>query len=526
MLERGRQAGVLVPLFSMPSTRSWGIGELPDLAAFAPWLHRAGLSFLQLLPLNELPAGQRSPYAALSAMALDPIYLAVEAIEDFAALGGEAFAAPSARQQIARLRAAPRVEYGAVRRLKMEALRAAFDRFYEAAWRPATQRARELAEYIAREAWWLDEYALYRAIQDRIGSSSWTAWPAPLKERRSAALAQARSAWSRDILFYQYLQWQAERQWRAARDAAAIAVVGDLPFAVSRDSADVWARQEEFDLAASVGTPPDAFSATGQRWGLPPYRWDVVRQRGFTWLAARAARAAALFDACRLDHVVGFYRTYVYPAEGAARFEPPTESEQLALGEEIMHVFRRGGLDLIAEDLGTVPDFVRASLARLRIPGYRVFRWEREWHRPGRPYRDPATYPALSVATTATHDMTPTAVWWDELSADERAAVAATPSFRGRASEIRWAPFTAALRDALLELLLGAGSRLVVFPIQDVFGWRDQINVPATDRPENWTYRLPWLVDRWLEEVEPLERAQTLRRVIERHDRCLGRSSS
>jgi 4-alpha-glucanotransferase len=520
MLERGRQAGVLVPLFSMASTRSWGIGELLDLAAFAPWLERAGLSFLQLLPLNEVPAGRQSPYAAMSAMALDPIFLSVEAMDDFLALGGPAQAAASVRHRIARARAAARIDYATVRRLKMEALRAAFDHFYQAAWRVGAPRATQLHDYIAAEAWWLEDYALYRALQDRTGSGSWMAWPAALRERRPAALAQARSELARDILFYQYLQWQAAQQWRTARAAAGVAVVGDLPFMVSADSVDVWVRQDEFDLGASVGTPPDAFSPAGQQWGVPPYRWELVRRRDFAWLRARAARAAALYDACRIDHVVGFYRTYVRPLDGsAARFDPGTEAEQAALGEQVLAVLQSAGIDLIAEDLGTVPDFVRASLGRLGIPGYRVFRWEREWQRPGRPYRDPTTYPALSVATTATHDMTPTAVWWDELSADERAAVGAIPSFRSPEGEIRWAPFSPALRDALLDLLMGAGSRVVVFPIQDVFGWRDRINVPATERPENWTYRLPWPVDRWLEEPDSSERALALRRGIERHDR-------
>lgn len=504
----------------MPSAESWGIGEFPDIAAFSPWLERAGIGFLLLLPLGEAPAGRQSPYAAMSAMALDPIYLRLEAVDDFKALGGASVVAPSVRRALARVRAAPRIEYATIRRLKRHALRAAFERFYETAWRLSAPAATALGDFIAREAWWLEDYGLYRALQDRTGEAAWMAWPGPLRAREPHALARARANLGREILFHQYVQWQAAEQWRAVRAAAGVRLVGDLPFMVSADSADVWARQEEFDLGASVGTPPDEFSATGQQWGVPPYRWEVVRRSGFAWLRARARRAAALYDACRIDHVVGFYRTFVRPLDGRAPyFDPPEEAAQLALGEQVLAVFRGAGVDILAEDLGTVPDFVRASLARLEVPGYRVFRWEREWHRPGRPYRDPATYPPLSVATTATHDMTPTAMWWDELSGEERAAVAALPALHGRLRDLRWSPFTPALRDALIEMLYGAGSNLLVLPAQDVFGWRDRINVPGTDRPENWTYRLPWPVERWLDEPDAFDRALALRRWAERHGR-------
>lgn len=524
LITRERRAGLLVPLFSMASTRSWGIGELPDLAAFAPWLRRAGLSFVQLLPLGEVPWGRRSPYAAMSALAIDPIYVHLPAVEEFAALGGEAWAAPSARHALARVRASRHIEYDRIRRLKLEALRAAFARFCETRSARPGPRARELDDYIAREAWWLDDYALYRALQRHTGELAWMNWPRPLRQRDPRALARARSELGRQVLFHQYVQWQAERQWARAREAAGVAVIGDLPFMVSADSVDVWVRQDEFDLTASVGTPPDAFSASGQQWGVPPYRWEAVRRTDFAWLRARAVRATALYDACRLDHVVGFYRTFIRPLDGRPPyFDPGDEADQLALGEAVMAAFREAGVDLIAEDLGTVPDFVRASLARVGVPGHRVFRWEREWHRPGRPYRDPVTYPALSVATTATHDMSPSAVWWDELGGEERAAVAAIPSLHGRLRDLLWSPFCPAVRDVLLELLCAAGSNLLVLPVQDVFGWCDRINLPGTDRPENWTYRLPWPVDRWLEEPEPADRTLALRRWIERHDRLPAR---
>ena len=155
--------------------------------------------------------------------------------------------------------------------------------------------------------------------------------------------------------------------------------------------------------------------------------------RDYAWLRASARRSAALFDGYRVDHLVGFYRTYVFPNDGSpSHFTPADEVEQLALGETVLRIFAASGARIVAEDLGTVPDFVRASLARLGIPGYRVLRWEREWKSPGPPYRDPAAYQPASLATSGTHDTEPMAAWWDELDATERRAVLEAPGLAAR----------------------------------------------------------------------------------------------
>jgi len=250
--------------------------------------------------------------------------------------------------------------------------------------------------------------------------------------------------------------------------------------------------------------PPDAFSATGQDWGMPVYRWDALRADDFRWLRDRARRAAQLFDGYRLDHLVGFYRTYGRPRGGGEPFFTPSdEPEQTALGEQLLAIFREPGSEIIAEDLGTVPDFVRASLARLAIPGFRVSRWEREWHTPGQPFRDPVDYPARSVANSGTHDTEPLAVWWAQASEDERAAVARIPSVARQAGAIDLldAPYNPTVRDILLASLFESGSDLLLMPIQDVFGWTDRINQPATVHEGNWTWRMPWPVD-WLDDIE------------------------
>jgi len=291
---------------------------------------------------------------------------------------------------------------------------------------------------------------------------------------------------------------------------------------VDADSADVWTRQQQFQLDASAGAPPDAFSETGQRWGLPPCRWDVMARDGYAWLGERARRSAALFDGYRIDHLVGFYRTYVIPnGDTLGDFVPADPADQLALGEAVISVFGATTARVIAEDLGTVPDFVRQSLTRLGVPGYRVLRWEREWLLEGCPFLDPADYPALSVATTGTHDTETLAVWWDSLDPAERESLVCTPTAvrLSRAAGLDAGGFTPAIRDLLLELLYASGSDLLILPIQDVFGWRDRINVPALVSDDNWTWRLPWPSDSMHLEPVAMERAAILTKWASRHRR-------
>jgi 4-alpha-glucanotransferase len=512
-----RRAGLLIPLFSCPSSRSWGIGDFRDVAVMSAWLASAGQRVFQLLPLNEMEPGQHSPYSAITAMAIDPIYIHVPAVPDFRAIGGEGSLDADDRQRLAAVRAAASVEYATVRDLKSRALDAAFAHFVEAEWRPASPRARELRKYCEAQAWWLDDYALYRAIRVREQWRPWSDWPEPLGDREPAALRNARNELATEILHGQYLQWLADGQWRASKkaaNAAGVAIFGDLPFMVDGDSADVWANQRLFRLDMSLGVPPDAFSATGQDWGMPVYRWDVIAAEDFGWLRARARRCAELFDGYRLDHLVGFYRTYGRPRDGSPpSFSPAEEPDQIALGERVLEVFLASGAELIAEDLGVVPDFVRASMARLGVPGFRVARWEREWEVEGEPFKDPAAFPAQSVVTSGTHDTDTLVEWWAEASVAEREQMARVPTVAALcgANDLVEAAYIPDVRDVLIASLFAAGSDLLLMPIQDVFGWSDRINVPATVNDRNWTYRLPWPVDAFDEIADVRERRDRLR---------------
>lgn len=523
---RTRRAGILVPLFSLWSADSWGIGEIHDILPMVSWLERAGMRLLQLLPISAMPPAETSPYSAESAMALSPQFISMHAVEDVVAIGGERGLPDNERRTLDSVRASATIRYREVRSLKDAVLRRAFAAFRDREWRTGSARARSLRRYLHEERWWLDDYTLFRALHSAYEERAWIDWPESLARRDPAALDRARTEHRDEILYTAWLQWIAAGQWAdVRRRAGPMQLFGDLPFMVGLDSADVWTRQDAFRLDVSVGVPPDAFSASGQDWGLPLYQWDVFRDRDFDWLRERARRNAALFDGYRIDHLVGFYRTYFRPKDGSApAFSPADEPEQIALGERVLTVFLESGAEIVAEDLGIVPDFVRASLARLGIPGYRVMRWERAWGEPGQPFLDPIAYPAISVATSGTHDTEPLATWWVDAATDERAAVLRIPAVREQFADedlraVADGSYTDRVRDALLETLVASGSDVLILPIQDVFGWTDRINQPATSSDANWTWRLPWPVDRLTTEPLAAERAKILRSWTERYGR-------
>jgi 4-alpha-glucanotransferase len=358
-------------------------------------------------------------------------------------------------------------------------------------------RALRFDRFTAAQSWWLDEYALFRALHAAHHERGWTDWPLPLARAEADALAAARAALSLEVTYRSYLQWIAAEQWADAKRLSwPVRVFGDLPFMIAADSPDVWARQHEFRFDSTIGVPPDAFSETGQDWGLPPWRADVMAASGFTWMRARARRYGDLYDGFRIDHLVGLYRMYVRPIDKAqaAFFDPADETSQLALGEKLVRILSVASAvamaaghkspEVIAEDLGSIPSFVRESMARLDLPGLKVLRWERHWDRDGQPPIDPVEFPERSVATTGTHDIEP---------------LAATP--QGQTED---------QRAATIKSLLASGSSLTLIPLQDVFGWTDRINTPAVVDGMNWTWRVKWPVDKWLNPDEAMERADQL----------------
>ena len=268
---------------------------------------------------------------------------------------------------------------------------------------------------------------------------------------------------------------------RASLAARGVLLGGDMAFSPGHESAEVWTNQELFDLQRTVGAPPDAFSPTGQRWGLPMPNWQRMHERGYVFMRMRVRRARQLYDLLRIDHVVGLYRTYSYglAPDSPGEFYPAAEPDQLVHGEEVISAIMQeaGEMAIIAEDLGTVPPFVRKSLAGFGIPGYKVMRWEKTWDSPPVRYLRPSEYPELSLATSGTHDTEPLAEWWRELPPAERREFVATLG-------LNWPRLQCAAArprrgiDAILDSLYSAPSRYAFVPIQDAFGWEARTQHP------------------------------------------------
>ncbi len=490
-----RRAGATIPLFALRTAHDWGIGDIDALVACATWIRSAGHRLLQILPPYELADGETSPYGARTAFGIDPIYISIDTVPDLErrdvteALGEEGAAT------LAQLRQAPRVEYHAVRALKKRVLGRAFERFVDGEWAKGTARAQALHAFVKQEEYWAPDLALYIAFRERHHGYGWTTWPLPERDRTAEVMARVRAAaegnpldeLGRTVLRHQYLQWLAHEQWDRARVRmrdVGVELMGDLPFVVGDESADVWARPQQFMRDVSLGAPPDDFSKEGQDWGLPAYNWPAMDGDALGWVRARTRHASRLYDRFRLDHVVGYFRMWVKPPGGAGRFEPGVESAQLDRGTRVLRAMlaeAAGAVHVVAEDLGLIPPWVRTALVGLGVPGYRVIPWEKDAQQG---FRDPRNFPALSVASLSTHDTKPITAWWEDFSSSERRQLAALSGIDPAAGD-------AERGLALLGLLLRSGSALTLALPQEILGTTERINAPGTVTEANWTYRLP-----------------------------------
>ena len=484
-----RLAGVMVPLFSLRTREDAGIGDIAALGAMTDLAAAMGHRAILLLPIDETSPGEASPYSALSVFAIDPIYIGLDGLA-----GVDPRQVERVRRALAHVPLSDRLTIRAARR---ELLEAAFRHFTA----HGAERA-AVTDFAARHREWLDDYALFRALKDRFDFAPWEQWPDELRRREPDALDRAKAELAPLIDKYVYWQFLAHRQWaevRAHARARGVMLGGDLAFSPARDSAEVWANQELFDLERTVGAPPDGFNPQGQHWGLPAPRWERIRADGFALLRKRIRHARELYDFIRVDHVVGLYRTFSFGLVPGAKggFSPATKPEQRAQGEAVLGAIleEAGATIVVAEDLGVIPPFVRASLSALGVPGYKVMRWEKVGEgTPAEAFVSPADYPELSLATTGTHDTDTLAEWWDAAPADERARMLALLALAPAATSNAEIEFDQ-VRDAMLAALYASPSRMVMIPIQDLFGWRERINLPGTVGSANWSWRLPLAIE-------------------------------
>lgn len=465
-----RRAGILLHPTSLPGR--FGVGDLgPEADRFLAWAQSAGQSLWQVLPLHPTFSGD-SPYGAASAFAGNPLLISPERLVEDGYLPGSALdGAPVFPEG--------RLDSEGARRWKEKILRAAWENSAS-----AVAARGELSSFQrSDEASWLADWSLFAALK-REHPGPWTSWPEDLRRRRPEALAAARRDLAEEIALQEFVQFLFVRQWtrlRAQANARGIAILGDVPIYVAHDSADVWARQELFLLDASgmpeavAGVPPDAYSATGQLWGYPLYRWDAMERDGFRWWIARLRQALSVADAARIDHFRGFAAGWSVPASEtfaiAGRWIP---GPGLKLFEAVRQEL--GDVPLVAEDLGVITGDVRALLAALGIPGMKVLQFgfseNDSEHLPHR-------HVANAVVYTGTHDNDTTRGWFAALPGPEKSRV--LDYVGGDGSDIA--------RDFIRAASTSVAG-LAVVPLQDVLGLGSEarMNTPGVARG-NWTWR-------------------------------------
>ena len=347
-----RKSGILMPVASLPGP--YGIGSLGKPAfAFIDFLKKAGQKVWQMLPVSPTGFGD-SPYQSCSAFAGNPYFIDLDILRKKGLLKkGEYGAKECCTNEGA-------VDYAALYHSRYGVLRKAFARF--STWYPD-----DYYRFCYEQGWWLEDYALYMAIKDALGGISWSEWPAELKDREEAALNQKREELAEEIAFYKFQQFMFLKQWKALKAYAnekGIRIIGDIPIYVAFDSADTWANpvlfqfDEDNQPKAVAGCPPDAFSATGQLWGNPLYKWDYHKSTGYAWWLLRLAHVFKLYDTVRIDHFRGFDEYYSIPfgdqTAERGHWEKGPGIELFRAVEQAL-----GKREIIAEDLGYMSDTVR-----------------------------------------------------------------------------------------------------------------------------------------------------------------------
>jgi 4-alpha-glucanotransferase len=556
-----RISGVLVPLFALRGKNDLGIGDLGALREFIDWAAEIGFKLVQLLPINETGT-DNSPYNAISAMAIEPTTLHLAANspedltrEDFDAVIADVDPSTSLRTSLVKLRHGE-VKYRQVKKLKRRLLEKAFANFSQ---RAGEERQLRFRKFCQEETAWLDDYTFFRVLmEENEESTAWTRWPVEhqsIKKVRAwlRHLPQDRQAAIRERQkFFCYLQWTAHQQWREIKSYAeerGVALMGDIPFGVSYYSADVFARPDEFALDWSGGAPPEHYfkddqftQKWGQNWGIPLYRWDMMRANNFEWWRERVHAVRNIFHLFRIDHVLGFYRIYAFPwrprknkqfllldrqemlertggraPQFAPRDDETPENREANKreGEEYLRVLleEAGATRVIGEDLGMVPDYVRPHLRSLGIAGFKIPQWEvhNEQVTPGNKYE------RLSVATYTTHDHKPIRALWEEAfehptvtSEQSRFDLAKIAAFAGLNPKIGEADFEKDFYPAIMEALFKSEAWIAIVMITDLLARKYRFNVPGTAANLNWTRRM----QRTVAELRASRRTQARMRLI------------
>lgn len=471
-----RSSGILLHPTSLPSR--FGIGDLgPRAYEFVNFLAETGQQLWQILPLGPTGFGN-SPYLCYSAMAGNPLLISLERLRDDGLLDDKDLdSLPDFPEDS--------VDYERVDKTKMPMLRRSCENFKNNA---TPEQQQEFQQFCDRASYWIDDYALFISLKEIHDLASWHQWPDELSKRQPEAMERCRRQLNGEIFFRKYLQFEFYRQWSALKRYAndrQIKIMGDIPFYVAHDSADVWAHPSNFCLDAETGepsimagVPPDYFSETGQLWGNPVYKWERLQQEEFEWWVQRFKTMLDYVDIIRIDHFRGFRAYWAVPggdttAMGGDWVEAP--------GEEFFELLDRklGKLPIVAEDLGVITPDVDALRERFEFPGMKILHFAFDSGREN-PYLPYNYHSPNFVVYTGTHDNNTTVGWYDRRSDEERERVW---RYLGctTGSGIEW---------DLIRLALSSVANQAMFPLQDILGLGEDARMNRPSQAEgNWSWR-------------------------------------
>lgn len=404
-----KRSGVFVPLFSVYSKHSLGIGDFDDLKILVDWAHNTGNSILQLLPMNEL-GPVSCPYDSISSFALEPAYISLRSVPGIN---------QAIKEKIEVVRKIFPCGFGNVdyriKEVKVNILREIFLN--------ADLENKDFNKFTEDNSYWLDDFALFAVLKMRNKAAAWFDWEDKYKNRLQSALHEFVCENKQEIIFHKWLQWLIAKQFSEVKQYANsknIFLKGDLPILVSRDSADVWVNPQFFKLGFAAGAPPDMYCAKGQRWGMPTYDWEKIAEDEHYYLKEKLKYAQNFYDILRVDHVVGLFRIWSIPYNDPTEnqglhgvFDPCDEHRWGEHGWSILSaMLNNTDMLLCAEDLGIIPRVCIDALKELGIPGNDVQRWVKDWN-VRHDFLAPGEYREFSVAMLSTHDTTNWPAWWE-----------------------------------------------------------------------------------------------------------------
>lgn len=497
-LLKNKHTGILLPLFSMNSASDFGCGDISSLENWIDFFKEINCDIIQILPLNELPPHTNCPYTSLTAFATDPVYISIRDLTELSPEIKKKIRSSEFKHTLSELKKLDYIDYDKIKKIKHEILWEQYNFFSNQLIHHHPKLKEDFEKYVFENSWWLDDYAVFRRLKDVFAFSSWTDWPEGLKNRNFSDIEKFKHENEFEINYFKYIQWEIDRQFKKIKEKLKkqkIHLFGDIPFMVNRESADVWSRKYDFRLDLESGAPPDAFSSEGQRWGIPAPDWNSQLSNGFEWWRLKLKKFSQLYDIFRIDHMVGFFRTWVIPLNGGKPdfdiLDPQKQQERGRLF--LKTVTSSTNMLAVAEDLGVIPPYVREIMKELEVPGYKIMRWEKDEKQTH--YIDPQNYDPVSLATTSTHDTEPMNTWWKIIDEKEKMLFTKMIDPYKDTPPVNYRD----IKDKVNEKLLSSQSKIVISYIPDIISSDERINTPGTVGNHNWTYRIRTTPERFYE---------------------------